>query len=155
MVPPERKEPKPGHHWDIYLSYAHRDAATSARELHDHLLRLKPDITVFLDAIALTLGVDWDSALKAALESARLVAVLVSPATEQAYYQREEVITAIDLARKNPDMRVIPIYLEERSYKSPPLGLRLKQSISVDKVGGLETVARELLACTKTPGRYM
>jgi hypothetical protein len=144
-VRPKRKETEPGRQWDVFLSYARRDAASSARELHDHLLRLKPDITVFLDAVALILGDNWDSELKAALESARLVVALVSPATEKAYYQQEELITAIDLARKNPDVRVIPVYLDERSRESPPLGLRRKQSIDVQKAGGLEAVARELL----------
>jgi hypothetical protein len=152
-VHPERKETEPGPQWDVFLSYARGDAASSARELHDHLLRLKPDITVFLDAVALTLGDNWDSQLKTALESSRLVAALVSPATETAYFQREELITAIDLARKNPDVRVIPVYLDERSSESPPLGLRCKQSIHAQKAGGLEAVARELLRVLSARGR--
>jgi hypothetical protein len=144
-VPVERNANQPMWQWDVFISYARKDAAASARELHSHLLRLKPEINVFLDAVALTLGDDWDSGLKRALESARLVAVLVSPATEKAYYQGEELITAIDLARKNPEVRVIPVFLDERSSESPPLGLRRKQSIDVQKAGGLEAVAKELL----------
>jgi hypothetical protein len=146
IVSPKNKSMKRPRQWDIFLSYARGDSgATSARELHGHLLRLKPDAAVFFDAVSIPLGDEWDSELKAALESSRLVAALVSAATEDAYYQREEVAIAIRLARNNPAMQVVPVYLDEQSRESPPFGLTLPQSISVREAGGLEAVARELL----------
>jgi len=142
---PRKKETEQGRHqWDVFLSYPRKDAA-SAKELHDHLVRLKPGIAVFLDTVALTLGDDWTTEIKAALESTRLVVALVSSSTEEAYYQQEEFTVAISLARKNPDVRVIPVYVDDRGSDSPPLGLSLKHSINAQAAGGLEAVAKELL----------
>ena len=140
---PARKSADAGRHWDIYLSHARKDGAISARELHDHLRRLKPDVTVFLDALVLGLGDDWDIELKNALEVSRLIAVLISEASEQAHYQREEVRIAIDRSRNDSSVRVIPISLDDTV--DTLFGLGVKQGISVKQAGGLEVVARELL----------
>lgn len=129
--------------WDIYLSHARKDGATSARELHDHLHRLKPDATVFLDVVVLPLGLDWDRRMEKALEASRLIAVLITAGSVDAYYQREEVRIAIDRGRKDSSVRVVPISLDGTGVTL--FGLGLKQGLDVKEAGGLEAVAIELL----------
>lgn len=78
------------------------------------------------------MGDDWDIELAKAQQNSAITLVLVSAKTERAYYQREEIASAIAMARdENLNHRVIPIYLD--NTEDVPYGLRLKQGLKISK----------------------
>lgn len=130
--------------WDFFLAHAGADLA-AAEQLCD-LLQLRAQ--VFLDKRCLLLGDDWDQELAAAQRSSRITVVLVSARTEMAYYEREEIAAAIDLARHDKQgHRIVPIYLDDTPavQESLPYGLRLKHGLMVTAAEGLAVVAEQLL----------
>jgi TIR domain len=134
-----------GTQWDFFLAHAAGDAA-AAEELFDGL---SPLARVFLDRRCLLPGDDWDQALRAAQVASRITVVLISTRTEEAYYEREEVAAALDLARRDPQAhRVVPVYLDapDVAAGAVPYGLRLKQGLDASAPGGLGRVAEQLLA---------
>ncbi len=128
--------------WDFFIAYASADRE-AAEDLHD---LLSPSFRVFLDRRSLLPGDDWASRLSAAQGGAAVTLVLISPRTDAAYYQREEIARALDLARREPDpQRVVPILLDEPGRAvDMPYGLRLRHAIPVTEVGGLPGVAEHL-----------
>jgi hypothetical protein len=75
---------------------------------------------------------------------AQVTAVLVSKATEHAFYQLEEVAHAIALYRKDPERhRVVPVYLDDEA--DPPYGLWSIHALWTSHVGGMAGVAAQLL----------
>ena len=73
--------------------------------------------------------------------------MLVSPETEKAYYQREEIAAAIELARSDRNAyRVVPLYLGglDAIRGSLPYGLRLKHGINILDAAGLADAADKL-----------
>lgn len=134
---------KAAYTWDFFLAHAGADLV-AAEALYDLLTSCS---RVFLDSRCLLPGDDWDQELSLAQSSALITVVLVSSRTERAYYQREEIAAAIDMARKDKSKhRVVPIYLDEQAdtESSLPYGLRLKHGLSVSKAGGLGEIARRL-----------
>jgi len=100
--------------WDIFLAHAAPDAP-AAEALHDALV--DTGLAVFLDSRCIGLGQRWDAVIPAALDASRLIVVLVSGRTRDAWYAREEIALAIDAGRGRGDpdrLRplVIPVYLE-------------------------------------------
>jgi hypothetical protein len=96
----------------------------------------------------LKLGDDWDYELAEAQRVARITVVIISSQTDKAYYQREEIASAIAMARQDKDRhRVVPIYLDDDLLANNKLayGLRLKHGLSVLQVGGLSVVAQRLV----------
>jgi hypothetical protein len=129
--------------YDYFIAHAGADvaAAKALREL------LVPALHVFLDACDLEPGTAWDAGLaKAQRESAATVALL-SPATEVAYYLREEIASAIAYQRHEPALhRLIPVYLNgvPRDPAQIPYGLRALHALDAG-AGGLEAVAAQLV----------
>jgi hypothetical protein len=131
--------------WDIFLAHAGADKA-SAEALYDLLTE---SAKVFLDTRSLELGDDWDQALPNAQSRSLLTVVLVSTRTDQAYYQREEIATAIQMAREDPTThRVIPVFLDDPSTAKGqmPYGLRVKHGLYLSEAGNLENIAFRLLS---------
>ena len=58
---------------------------------------MSPQFRVFLDSRSLVPGDDWDQAIAQAQTESAISLILVSSNTENAYYQREEVASAIDM----------------------------------------------------------
>ena len=79
------------HQWDFFLAHAGVDSSI-AEALYD-LLALHSNI--FLDSRCLLFGDDWDEELILAQSKSLVTIVLVSPHTDKAYYQREEIANAI------------------------------------------------------------
>ena len=134
----------PAYTWDVFIAHAGKDAST-AEQLYD---MLHQKCRVFLDSRCLELGDNWDLKLPAAQEASFLTVVLISSNTEKAYYQREEIAAAIDLARDDEDKyRVIPIYLDQQGSKSKKVhyGLRLKHGLTVSEDLSLAQCADRLL----------
>lgn len=128
--------------WDFFIAYASPDQM-AAETLFD---LLSSSFRVFLDRRNLLPGDDWSSRLSAAQSLAAVTLVLISSRTDSAYYQREEIARAIELARREDDLhRVVPILLDEPADNVQlPYGLRLKQAISVTEAGGLARVSDRL-----------
>src|SRR5947209_1209845 len=98
--------------WDFFLAHAGSDKVIPEKlyELlaaHSH---------VFLDTRCLKPGDNWDAELGKAQGSAAVSLIFVSPGTKAAYYQREEIASALDLARNDAERhRVVPIFLSAGS----------------------------------------
>lgn len=128
--------------WDFFIAYASSDRAVA-----DALYNLlSPPFSVFLDWRSLSPGDNWNSRISAALNKTAVTLALISYGTDGAYYEQEEIATAIDLSRRaRTPHQVVPIFLEDVAEDIlPPYGLRLKQGISVPGAGGLPQVAQRL-----------
>lgn len=129
--------------WEFFL--AHASADTDAAETLYELLR--PRFRVFLDSRSLLPGDDWDQVIARAQAQSAVTLVLLSSKTEKAYYQREEIAAAIDMARADHRKhRVVPVYIGgfEAVGVSLPYGLRLKHGISIPDATRLAEVADKL-----------
>lgn len=132
--------------YDFFLAHAGPDAAEAER-LYD---LLADETRVFLDTKSIVLGDDWDRTVVEAQRQSRVTVVLVSANTDAAFYQREEIAAAIDLARRTETKhRVIPVYLEPVP-DSTPYGLRLKQGLTVSAQEPIEQIAARLLDFHRT-----
>jgi tetratricopeptide (TPR) repeat protein len=126
---------------NFFITYAAPDAA--AAELLYSLLAV--DSTVFLDRRSLRPGDDWDRELAAAQRRAEITVVLVSDHSDEGFYERVEIATAIDMARQGSH-RVVPLWLSGTGPPdAPPYGLRVKQGLAVPDPRDLTEVARKLL----------
>lgn len=128
--------------WDVFIAHAGADLEP-ARRLFAHL---DARMHVFLDAARLRLGDNWDHELATAQRDALVTVVLVSHRTEAAFYQREEIAAAIQMARGNPQShRVVPVYLDAASATQPPYGLTLKHGVRLEPGGDFAPLAEQLL----------
>ena len=136
------KKNTPFPHYDFFIAHAGAEAHF-AEALY---AKLTDHACIFLDSISLIPGDNWDTELPNAQRQSLITVVLVSSATEAAFYQREEIAAAITMARDNPKThRVIPVYLDELENDQIPYGLRLKHSIYLGGNVTLETVADRLI----------
>ena len=75
--------------------------------------------------------------------------VLVSTHADDAFYQQEEIVRAIQLTRDKPRAHtVIPVILEKlpQGAVSMPYGMSGLQALDATRSGGLKRVAAELVA---------
>lgn len=132
--------------WDLFIAYASPDRL-AAEKLHK---MLSSSFRVFLDRRNILPGDDWSSRLSAAQSMAAVTLVLISSRTDSAYYQREEIARAIELARDDDRHWVVPILLDEPGDPVDlPYGLRLRQAVSVTEAGGLPGVAERLTSALR------
>ena len=133
----------PDFKWDFFLAHAGADLE-AARNLKR---QLEPPAEVFLDAEDISLGENWDRVLSEALRSSLIHIIMISPNTEDAYYECEEIAVAIQMAREDPHTRrVVPIYLNSRGVpKSVPYGLKTRHGLSVADDKDLATAKERLL----------
>jgi hypothetical protein len=113
--------------WDIFLAHASLDKER-ARELYG---LLKPALRVFLDERSLLPGDDWSVEIPKAQARSRVTAVLVSRATDAAFYEGEEIAAAIAMKRaRQGGHRVVPVYLDGAPQDPfhAPYGLRVLQA---------------------------
>jgi hypothetical protein len=126
--------------FDYFIAHASADSA-AAKKLFD-LLGGKP--RVFLSSECLVLGDKWDSEILRAQKASLLSVVLISSHTDDAWYEREEVVAAIRMARKE-DLahRVVPVYLHGyQSDEDSPYGLSRVQGLYVEDGEFHEAAAR-------------
>ena len=130
--------------FDFFIAYAGPDQSQAKKlawDLQDQHCQ------VFLDALGLAPGTPWPGALQEALEASRATLVLISSHSDAAFYQREEIARAIQLARDDPlAHRVIPVIIEKpsSSLHEMPYGSGILQPIDGTRAGGLERVAHTL-----------
>jgi TIR domain len=130
--------------WEFFLAHASPDLEIAER-LYDLLTEV--GASVFLDSKCIDLGEDWDQALVRAQKSSLITVVLVSGKTEKAYYEREEITTALELARSDEKLRVVPVFLgDEGKVAGRKLyGLQLKQGFVLENKKELPELAKRLL----------
>jgi serine/threonine protein kinase len=133
--------------WDFFIAHAGPD-----REIAEQLYTTLHDETrTFLDSKCLQLGDDWDRELARAQRQALVTVVLVSGRTDDAFYAREEIASAISMAREDATMhRVVPVYLDARSSSQPPYGLRLKHGLTLYSAADVDHVAGALLELVRS-----
>jgi hypothetical protein len=132
--------------YDFFIAYASPD-----RQQAQHLSGFLQDesCAVFLDAECLAPGAPWPHALREALEASRVIVVLVSAHTDHAFYQQEEIVRAMQLARDKPGAyTVIPVILDKlpQGAVSMPYGTSSLQAPDATRPGGLKRVAAKLAA---------
>jgi hypothetical protein len=131
--------------WDFFIAHAGIDTP-SALELYEVL---SPRARVFLDERSMVPGDPWTRVLPAVLKQSRVIVVLVSPNTRNAWYEDSEIRIAIDLLRDFPDRyRIIPLLLDNASSirrSDLPYGLEQTVPLSLAKCGGWQQVVQRLL----------
>jgi len=139
--------------WDFFLAHAGPDL-----DLARNLKRaLEPPAKTFLDDEDLVLGDDFDKELAEAQQSSLISVVIVSPHTEDAYYQREEIAAAIQMSREDPHThRVVPVFFNQAQIGSRkiPYGLRLKHSLRVADSADLTEAGKQLLKTLELMKHY-
>lgn len=122
--------------WDFYLIHSEVDRL-SALELYEVL---SPHARVFLDERSIIPGDNWSRVLPVVLKQSRIIVVLVSPNTRNAWYENSEIRITIDLLRDFSDRyRVITLLLDNVSpihRSNLPYGLEQTVSISLSECGG-------------------
>ena len=132
--------------WDLFIAHAGADLAPA----QDLLGLLDLQVKVFLDDARLRLGDNWDLELAAAQRDSLVTVVLVSRRTDAAFYQREEIAAAIQMARNEPQShRVVPIYLDAESAARPPYGLTIKHGLTVEQGDDLTATAQRLVSLVR------
>lgn len=128
--------------WEFFLSHAGPDKLV-AEELYG---LLNSQVRVFLASRTLSPGDPWDSAVAAAQKRSLITIALISSHTEQSHYQREEIATAIALARHSPAKhQVVPILLDSHSgaQSALPFGLRIIHRLEAQE--GMAEIAQKLI----------
>ena len=133
----------PDFDWDFFVAHAGADLE-DARRLKR---QLEPPAKVFLDDECILPGDIWAQEISEALRSSLIHLILVSPNTENAYYECEEIAVAIQMAREDPHTRrVVPVYLNSKGVpKSVPYGLKTRHGLSVADEKDLAAAKERLL----------
>jgi hypothetical protein len=130
--------------WDFFIAYASADRAR-ADKLHA-LLAQKHDARSFLDHRGLKPGDEWQVELKRSLSRSRVIVVLISPNSNEAYYQQEEVAIAVDLVRlQTKAHRIVPVLLRGAERTDLLYGLNHLHALE-EREDGLVRVAERLAA---------
>jgi hypothetical protein len=82
-----------------------------------------------------------------AQQTSRITLVLVSANTNASYYLREEIATALAMARDDEKRhRIVPIYLNAacETNRDVPYGLRARQGLTIANQDDLAPTARQL-----------
>jgi len=134
-----------GHYqYDFFLAYANADSVAATR-LYDLLV---PYSRVFLDKRVLKPGAEWSVELPRAQRNSRITVVLVSSNSDKAYYQREEIAMAIQMARREEAGHlVVPVLLDEMHppEDTMPYGLWGRQAVYCLGENPFAAAARKLL----------
>ena len=72
--------------------------------------------------------------------------ILISDSTEESYYEKEEVVCAIDLLRDKSNIhKVLPIYLNGRKdYSDVPYGLKRINGIYIENSENFESMIKDI-----------
>jgi len=129
--------------WDLFIAYP-----SPERDIAERLARsLEHSLRVFIDTAQIRPGADWDLVIKEAIESSHAIVIVVSPKSDDAYFQREEILIALERARsRSSECIVIPLYVKgiEPSHPSVPYGLRPKQGVVLKDPNDIAAVSDKL-----------
>jgi hypothetical protein len=96
---------------EIFCCYAHEDQAL-LKQLRSHLMPLQRQeiITIWAD-LEINAGTEWETEIKAHLEKANIILLLISPAFMASdYCYNKEMMRALE-RQKGGKVRVVPIIL--------------------------------------------
>jgi hypothetical protein len=134
---------QPGNELDFFIGHAAKDSR-AAEKLYSLLI---DRATVFLDSKSLRLGQNWDVAVRDAQMKAAITVILVSKATDEAFYQREEIARSIAHAREAPSRHtVIPVFLDRvQDLGSLPYGLVTLHGLAISRSLTMADAANKLM----------
>lgn len=135
---------QPKYDFDFFIGHASKDIRAAER-LYSCL---EDRARVFLDSKSIRLGQSWDLTVRDAQMKAAVTVILVSKATDRAFYQREEIARAIAQARNQPSQHmVIPIFLDRIPDlgSSLPYGLVTLHGISLSRSFTIADAADRLM----------
>ena len=121
---------------DCFIAYPSSQRQL-AEAIHHHLL---PEVVAFIDSRALRPGDHWPQILSQAIAAAAVTVVVVAPESERAFYEQEEIATALSLSRAgDSERRVVPVFVDGMTPADTrvPYGLRIKQGFVIEKPGDL------------------
>src|ERR1044071_2753440 len=130
--------------WDFFLAYSSADKPI-AESIYN---LLSQHCKVFLDYHCLLLGDEWDQEIAYAQRQSRVTIVLISDNTNNAYYAREEIAAAVNMARLDREAhRVVPVFLDTPRFDANkvPYGLRLKHGLFLSSSGGVPGIVNRLV----------
>jgi hypothetical protein len=104
----------------VFISYSHRDEALK-QDLEDHLALLKRQgkISPWQDR-QIEAGTEWNAQIRAALDSADIILLLVSPRFMSSDFCYGKEMERAMARHRNGDARVIPIILTPTDWKGAP-----------------------------------
>jgi len=117
--------------WDVFVAYSSPDREVAKRIVK----RLEPYLNVFLDVEQIQVGDQWDKSIKNAILTSSVILSIISKRTDMAFFERDEILRAIDRMRQDPDECIIvPVYLDGLSPSSSdiPYGLKPIQGLRLD-----------------------
>jgi hypothetical protein len=127
--------------YDVFVAYASPDAQY-AEQLYALLSAM--NWRVFLDSKVLVGGDPWPKVVREAQRDSLLTLILISERVDSAYFQREEILTAIDLAGEDR-RRVVPLYLPGRRGRASIITpFKQLQGIFWEKGASVLTVATKI-----------
>ncbi|MGZ5445756.1 MAG: toll/interleukin-1 receptor domain-containing protein [Thermoanaerobaculia bacterium] len=137
--------------FDFFIAYASADAEY-ARKLHSVLTAVGN--RVFLDTESLLGGDPWPKKVKQAQQASIVTAMLISDHFPSAYFQQEEILEAIELAREEGRRRVVPLYLTGKRERGIPAMVKQLQGVFWEEGTSLLSVAQKLEATLKESKKY-
>lgn len=128
--------------WDFFISYSRQDTPIAKRLYRALESYGRP----FLDTMCLQLGDSWDIEIQESIRKSRVIVVIITEHTNRTHFLREEIASAISMARKDPEgFYLVPLFvgMEARDRKKIPYGLLQYHGLYTDETD-LEGVAKRL-----------
>ncbi len=145
----------PSFQYDFFISYERSISEKFALKLQ-HELSETFDKNVFIDKESIKFGDNWEKEIRAALKDSHTFVVLLPLASNPSIYVESEVTGAIELARSDPNRKIVPVLVDESNTKSAdwPLGLNTYQGIFATEEGGVREVAEKLASDNQIRSKY-
>lgn len=128
-----------GASYELFLAHSGPDTP-HAQSLYHELLRLDPELTVFMDRVELRGGDDWGDVITTVLENSSTVVIISSSRANGTFY-RDEIKRAIDLQRVR-GITIVPVRVDDHEL---PYGLGTFVPLSLRTLGSWEAVASEIV----------
>jgi len=128
--------------YDAFIAYAKRDFVYAEKI---YMLLSTIGKRVFLDFKCLIPGDDWQNEIDNAQEHSLLTVVLISKHSDQAYFQKSEILKAIKLFR-NEHHRIVPVFFNREIAQrcDVPSLLKQIQGIFFDEEYSLLDIAKKI-----------
>ncbi|MEM7585631.1 MAG: toll/interleukin-1 receptor domain-containing protein [Acidobacteriota bacterium] len=130
--------------YDVFVAYGGPDAP-HARALYEALVEQLGEDRVFLDKEQ-PLGTHWQQGVPEALDNSLLAALVISSTPHNGWYDKDEIVTAIDKQRHD-EQTLVPVWVdgEPQRDSEKPFGIRALTGLDVPSEGGMDKAAKKLL----------